>query len=206
VNSEIISAFTVGLIAGAIPGPVLTMVFTEILQSNFVKSFRVIFWAMFMEAVVALMSLFILSSLNLPEAVFRILTFVGAGVLVWIAFSIWKVQSLDTEEKIDFSIGKIAAMILANGLVWTFWLTIVIPKAIVMSNQIMFGNYIYLALVETGLIVSTTIIAYIFSHFRKILSKPNVVPITFKVFALTFIYFALKMTYQSVMFFSAFVN
>ena len=126
---------------------------------------------------------------------------VGAAILIWISTSIWKVHKIDTEEKIHFSLGKISAMILANGVLWTFWITVCVPKAILLSEKVAFGNYLFLLLVEIGWLVSTVLVAYIFSKFRKILSNPKVVPIMFKIFALTFVYFAVDMVYRSLKFF-----
>lgn len=198
---ELITAFVLGLIGGMIPGPVLTTIFTEILQSSFLKSFRIIIIAMFIETVVALVSLVILISLNFPEAVFRGISFIGATILIWIATSIWKIKKIDTSKKVNFSFWKILAIILANGVLWTFWITICVPKAIFLENQLLFGEYLFLGLVEIGWLISTTFLAYLFSKFRKLLSRPKIIPIIFKVFALTFFYFAIDMTYKSIIFF-----
>jgi threonine/homoserine/homoserine lactone efflux protein len=201
MNDEIVSALVLGLIGGVIPGPVLTATFTEILQSGFSKSLRIVFWAMFMETMVALISLLILSSMGFSEAVFSGISFIGAGILVWIATSIWKVKRIDSVEKVHFSLGKISAMIIANGVLWTFWITVCVPRAISLSERIHFGQFIFLILVEVGWLISTIAVAIIFSRFRKILSNPRIVPIIFKIFALTFLYFAVNMTYQSIKFF-----
>lgn len=201
MTNEIISALILGLIGGVIPGPVLAATFTEILQSGFWKSLRIIFWAMFTETVVALASLLFLSSMNLSEAIFRLISFVGAGILVWIAISIWKVKRIDNEEKVHFSLGKISGMIMANGVLWTFWITVCVPKAIALSEKVYLGQFIFLILVEIGWLISTIAVAIIFSRFRKILSNPKIVPIIFKAFALIFFYFALSMAYESVKFF-----
>ena len=199
--NDLISAFILGLIGGVIPGPVLAATFTEILQSNFLKSFRIILWAMLTESSVALVSLLVLSSFNLPEAVFRGISFIGAGVLIWIATQIWKVQKLYTGEKVDFSLAKISAMILANGVLWTFWITVCVPRAILLGEKISFGQFLFLILVEIGWLFSTVFVAFIFSRFRDLLSRPKVVPVIFKFFALVFIYFALDMVYKSIIFF-----
>jgi threonine/homoserine/homoserine lactone efflux protein len=201
MSNVMVSAFILGLIGGVIPGPVLAATFTEILQSGFFKSFRIILWAMLTETVVALISLLALSSMNLSEAVFRIISFVGAGILIWISTSIWKVKKIDSDEKVHFSLGKISAMIMANGMLWTFWITVCIPKAIFLSEIIYFGQFIFLILVEIGWLISTVSVAVIFSRFGKILSSPKAVPIIFKVFALTFVYFAIDMAYRSVKYF-----
>ncbi len=201
MSNDIISAFILGLIGGLIPGPVLAATFTEILQSGFLKSMRIILWALLIETVVALISLVILSSLNLPEYVFRIISIAGAGILLWISFSIWKVKKIDSGEKVFFSIWKIATMILANGMLWTYWITICVPRAIILQEKIFLGDYLFLSLVQVGWLLSTIAVALIFSQFRKLLSNPKVIPIIFKIFALIFIYFAVETLVKSIIFF-----
>ena len=67
---ELIIAFLLGLIGGVIPGPVITSVFTEILQSGFLKSLRIILMALVVETLVAVLSLVILASLGFNESFF----------------------------------------------------------------------------------------------------------------------------------------
>jgi len=198
---QILTAFILGIVGGIIPGPVLAATCTEILQSGFSKSLRIIFWAMLVETSVALVSLVILSSMGLPESFFYALSFIGAGILIWIATQLWKIRSLDLGEKVHFGIGKIAAMILANGVLWTFWITVCIPKAIVLGEQIQYGQFLFLLVVEIGWFISTVGVAFIFSWFRKMLSNLRVVPFIFKTFSIVFVYFALSMLYTSVTFF-----
>jgi threonine/homoserine/homoserine lactone efflux protein len=162
---------------------------------------RIILWAMLTETVVALLSLLALSSMNFSEWFFQGLSLVGAIILIRISTSIWKIKKIDTEEKVHFSLGKISAMIMANGVLWTFWITVCVPKAILLSEKFFLGNYLFLVLVEIGWLISTILIAIIFSQFRKILSNPKFMPIMFKFFALTFVYFAIDMIYRSLIFF-----
>ena len=203
MNQELIIALSLGLIGGLIPGPVITAIFTEILQSGFHKSLRIILIALITETLVALISLILFSALGLSEAFFHGISLVGAGILIWIASSIWKVKSLDSGEKVHFSIWKIIIMILSNGVLWTYWITICIPKAILLSDQIHLGAYLFMGMVQLGWLLSTLVVAFIFSRFRKALSRPKVIPILFKVFALAFIYFAIDMAYKSIIYFSA---
>ena len=198
---QIITAILLGLVGGIVPGPVLAATFTEILQSGLSKSLRIIFWAMLTETFVALISLIILSSLGFSQAFFNALSFIGAGILIWIAFQLWKIRSLDIGEKVHFGIGKIASMILANGVLWTFWITVCIPKAITLGEQIHYGQYLFLVLVEIGWLISTIGVAVAFSWFRSLLSDPRIVPYMFKFFAVVFGYFALTMIYTSAVYF-----
>ena len=199
---ELIIACMLGLIGGMIPGPVITAVFTEVLQSGYFKCLRIIFIALIIESLVAVISLLILASLGFNEAFFRGLSLAGAVILVWISISIWKVKSLDTSEKVHFGFWKIILMILSNGVLWTYWMTICIPKAILLGSQIHLGEYLFMALVQLGWLISTLVVAYLFSSFRRILSRPRVIPILFKIFALAFAYFALDMIIKSIRYFA----
>ncbi len=197
-----IAAFLLGLIGGVVPGPALAATFTEILQSGFLRCLRIILLAMLTETTVALFSMSVLTSMHLPYAFFAGLSFVGAGVLIWIASLIWRVREIDSREKVNFTPGKIVSMILANGVLWTFWITVCVPRAVVLDKRIFMGQYLFLALVEIGWLASTVGVAAVFSTFRKALSNPRVVPMAFKLFALMFVYFALEMAWGSVEYFA----
>ena len=203
MNQELVIALSLGLIGGLIPGPVITAIFTEILQSSYYKSLRILLIALITETMVALVSLLLFSSLGLSESFFQGISLAGAAILIWIATSIWKVKSLDSGEKIHFSIWKIIIMILSNGVLWTYWITICIPKAMLLGEQIQMGAYLFMGMVQLGWLISTLLVAFIFSRFRKALSRPRVIPILFKIFALAFIYFAFDMAYKSILYFSA---
>lgn len=197
----LLSPFILGLIGALIPGPILTAIFTEILQYNFTKSLRIILISFTTETIVAFVSLILLQQLNPPEAIFRALSLVGAAILIWIASSIYKVRSLHTGEKTFFTSGKIIAMILANGVLWTYWITVCIPKAIELGHTIPYGQYLFVAIAQLTWLPVTTGVAFIFSRFRGVLSNPRVVPVMFKIFAGTFVYFAVSMVWESVRFF-----
>lgn len=201
ITGEVITAITLGLIGGLIPGPVITAVFTQILQSGFRSALRIVFIALAVETFVAFVSLVLITALGLQESIFRILSFAGAVVLIWIASGLWKIRTLDTNEKVFFGPWKITFMILTNGVLWTYWITICIPRAMLLGAAVPLGEYLFMALVQAGWLVSTLIISYVFSRFRDLLSQPRVIPFAFKVFALIFIYFAVDMTWKSIHFF-----
>ena len=103
---ELIVALMLGLIGGLIPGPVITAVFTEILQSGYLRSMRIIFIALVTETLVALISLLLLASLGFNEAFFRGLSLAGAVILLWISVSLWKIRSLESGGKVHFGFWK----------------------------------------------------------------------------------------------------
>lgn len=199
---ELIIAFMLGLIGGVIPGPVITAVFTEILQSGLRGSLRIILLALVTETLVAVISLLLMESLQLHEGFFRILSMAGAALLLWIAASIFRVRQLDTGQKVHFSTPKILLMILTNGVLWTYWITVCIPKAILLGQTIHLGAYLFMGLVQLGWLTSTLMLALLFARFRNILSGPRVFPVLFKIFAFAFVYFAADMVYQSIRYFT----
>jgi len=201
MSNEILSAFILGLIGGVIPGPVLAATFTEILQSGFLKSLRIIIWAFLVETTVALISMLLLSSFNLHENIFRIISVAGAVILVWISISIWKIKKIDSENKVSFSFWKISLMILSNGMLWIYWITVCVPRAMILNEKIFMGNLLFLVLVELGWLISTIFIAIIFSQFRNLLSNPKVISVIFKFFALVFLYFALDSVISTICYF-----
>ena len=198
---ELVIALMLGLIGGVIPGPVITAVFTEILQSGYMKSLRIIMIAMVTETLVALISLVIFASLNFNQGFFYVLSLAGASILIWIALSLWKIRSLESGEKVDFGLWKIVVMILSNGVLWTYWITICIPKAILLGDHLNLGEYLFMGLVQMGWLISTMVVAFLFSRFRKALSRPRVIPVLFKLFSLAFAYFAIDMIYKSLRYF-----
>ena len=198
---ELVVACMLGLIGGLIPGPVITAVFTEVLQSGYLRSLRIVMIALVTETLVAVICLLLLASLGFNEAFFRVLSLAGAGILVWIAISLWKVKSMDSGEKVHFGLWKIVLMILSNGVLWTYWITICIPKAMLLGQEVRLGEYLFMALVQLGWLISTMVVAFLFSRFRKILSRPRVIPLLFKIFSLAFAYFAADMIWKSIRFF-----
>ena len=198
---ELVIALMLGLIGGVIPGPVITAVFTEILQSGYLKSLRIIMIALVTETLVALFSLLVFDALGFNETFFRGLSLAGAAILIWIAISLWKVRTLDSGEKVHFGLWKIVIMILSNGVLWTYWITICIPKAILLGDTLHLGQYLFMGLVQLGWLISTLMVAFLFSRFRKALSRPKVIPVLFKLFALAFAYFAIDMIIKSIQYF-----
>jgi threonine/homoserine/homoserine lactone efflux protein len=198
---ELVIALMLGLIGGVIPGPVITAIFTEILQTGFLKSLRIIFIALLTETLVAIVSLLILASLDFNQGFFYGLSLAGAAILTWIALSLWKVRSLDSGEKVNFGIWKIVLMILSNGVLWTYWITICIPKALLLGEQLNLGEYLFMGLVQLGWLISTMVLAFLFSRFRRALSRPRVIPVLFKLFSLAFAYFAIDMIIGSLKYF-----
>ena len=201
MTEQLITAFVLGLAGGIIPGPVLTITFTEILQSGFIRGLRIVIIALLAETLVALSSLLLLSALGLSESIFQSISLVGALVLLWLAWSVWKIRGIDTTQRLHFSFGKVFILIFSNGMLWSYWMAVCVPRAMLLSKEVWMGEYLFILTVEAGWLIATVAAAAAFASFRRILSHPTFMPILFKFFAASFVYFALTMAYQSVTYF-----
>lgn len=176
-------AFILGLIGGAVPGPILTGTFTEILNSGLLKGLRIVFYALVIETTGALLAILIVYSLGLPALVLQIISIVGSMVLFWLAYQIWHIREINTERKTIFSLKKIILLTALNSGYWIFWLTVGVSKAFVLDKTIFAGKFIFLGIFELAWLIMTVLLAVIFFQFRPILYKKNLVGTAFKILA-----------------------
>ena len=192
IVSQIIEIFLLGLIGGSVPGPMLTAVFTEVLNGGFKKSFKVIFRALSAESIIAIAILLVVFSLNIPQLYFQIVSIVGAVFLIWLAINLWRVNKVDGETKEIFTFPKIFILTVLSGAFWIFWITVCVPKAFALRETIVGGQFIFLVTFELGWLVMTSLLAFVFSRFRPMLLKKDLVSAVFKVFALVLVFFAIQ--------------
>jgi len=195
---RLLQILILGIIGGAIPGPILTSVFTEVLNSGFLKSLKVVFRAFFIESLMVLILLLALSQMSIPEIYFHIISFGGVAVLVWIAWQIWRIKEFKNEKVELFSLWKIFLLTVLNGGFWIFWITVSIPMAFELNNHISGGQYIFLIIFEAGWLLATIGLAFIFSRFRPLLERKNLVSATFRIFSVALILMAAKSMLESI--------
>lgn len=176
-------AFLLGLIAGAIPGPILTGIFTEILNLGFWKGLKAIFYALIAETTGALLVLFVFYAIGINQLAIQIISVCGALVLFWLGSRVWKIKEINTEAKNFLTLPKILLLVTLNSGYWVFWITVGIPKALMLNNFIYEGKFIFLAVFELAWLIATFALAFIFYQFRFFLQKKNLVGTTFKTLA-----------------------
>ncbi len=198
---QLFEIFTLGLIGGSVPGPMLTAVFTEILRGGLTKGFRVIGQALLAETLVATGAMLLVFSLHIPQQFFYIISFVGAAFLLYLAKGIWKITSVGEGTGTVFTFSKIFLLTVLSGAFWIFWLTVCVPRAFALQEIIPGGQFIFLFMFEFGWLIMTGLLAFVFSRFRQLLLKKNLVSVVFKTFALLLIFFALKSLWESIMYF-----
>jgi threonine/homoserine/homoserine lactone efflux protein len=193
---QLMSAGLLGLIGGSVPGPMLASAFTESLNKGFLRSLRVIFWAMASETLVAIFLLAAFFSFRIPQAVFSVISFLGAVVVVWLATQVYRIRGFNETGDI-FSFSKIFLLTVLNGPFWIFWITICIPQAFSLRRKIAGGHIFFLILNELGWLFATVFWTFLFSRFRPLLSQGKLVSKSFKAIALILLFFAGKLLFES---------
>ncbi|MFA6430575.1 MAG: LysE family transporter [Candidatus Paceibacterota bacterium] len=177
----LIQAFLLGLVGGAVPGPILTGTFTEILRSNFVKGLRVIFLALVVETIGTLLTIYVFYQLGLSKLVIQLISVLGGLVLFWLAYQVWNIKKINTESKDVITPWRIIILTALNSGYWIFWITVGIPKALSLNDILIGGKFIFLIIFEIAWLAMTTLLAFIFFKFRPILERKNLVNVTFKI-------------------------
>lgn len=194
---QILSVFILGLVGGANPGPILASSFTETLKNGFGKSLQLILKALISETIVATVVLVLFFSINIPTKVFYVISFIGSGVLIWVASQIWKIRTVEKNKTI-FSFKKIFYMTVFNGPFWIFWIMVCVPQAFLLKEKIWGGQFLFLVFFELGWLVATILFNLVFSKFRNVLIRGKLTPVIFKFLALILVFFAIKLTIQSI--------
>lgn len=198
---QIFSVLLLGIIGGSVPGPIMAAAFTESIRRGFVKSLLVILRAFIAESIVAVFILTLFFSFNIPQSFFYVISFAGAIMLFYLALQVWKINKIGEGEGEIFSFWKILILTILNGSFWIFWITICVPQAFMLKEEIPQGHIIFLLLFELGWIISTMSWTFIFSRFRNFLTKEKIIPIVFKIFSLILVYFAIILLIEGFKFF-----
>lgn len=200
IFEQVVGAFMIGFVGGSVPGPVLTTAMAEALRKGFGGSLPIILKAMLSEVIIASFILLAFSILNVDKAVFYAISFIGAAVLIWFARDMWKIKDINGGGNI-FSFKKIFLMMTCNGLFWIYWLTVCVPRAFLMSEAVMFGHLLFLSVFEFGWMISTIGVIFVFTRFRALFLKKDLILAVFKLFSILFLLFAARISWESIMFF-----
>lgn len=196
IIGQLLEILALGLILGAIPGPMLTAVFTEVMGRGFGEGFKVILRVLASELIMAGFILLALSSLDISQYYFHVISLTGAVFLVYLSHNVWKIDRIGCEQGEIFCFSKIFLLTVLNGAFWTFWITVCVPRAFALNEQILGGQFIFLATAEGGWLIMTSILAFIFSRFRSLLLQKNLISPIFKFLSLVLVFFAVRSLYE----------
>ena len=191
----VVNAIVIGLVGGIIPGPILASAFLESIVSGFKKSVNIILWGMLNETIVAIFCLVVLRLLNLPEVIFYCLSIIGGILLFDISIKLWKVKHIQIETSNILTLKKISYLILTNGVLWVYWISVCIPLALQLEKNILGGSFLFLFLVEISWFISTLVATYLFSKTKSLIYDTKKQLRIVRVFSVVYIYFVVIFFY-----------
>lgn len=185
-------AFLLGLIGGAVPGPILTGTFAEILNTGFMRGLRIIFYALVAETFGAVLVVYVFYKFGLSNTVIQIISFLGSIVLLWLAMKVWNINKINSEGKNILSFKQIIILTALNSGYWIFWITIGVPRALLLDQYLAGGKLIFLFVLEFGWLAMTVFLAFVFFKFRPLLERKNLISVTFKMLAVVIALLGIK--------------
>jgi threonine/homoserine/homoserine lactone efflux protein len=200
LTDQIAEIFILGLIGGAMPGPILTGVFAEVLSGGFKRGLEAIVRALIAETIVAVSILSFISFLDVPRAYFEAISLLGAAFMLYLARGVWQINGFKEEAKEVFTFSRIFLLTVLNSGFVIYWLTICAPMAFALDEWIAYGEAVFVAVFEAGWLIAVMILSYLFSRFRPLLLKKDLISPLFKFSALVLTFFALDTIWESVRF------
>jgi threonine/homoserine/homoserine lactone efflux protein len=189
---SLLEVLLLGLICGLIPGPVLTAVFTESIRRGWLSARRIVLWAAAGELLMSVTCVAGLSFFDPKSSLFSVLSMLGALILVSLSWDLWRIEELSENEPL-FSRQRIFFLALFNGMAWIFWITVCTPQAINLGAEIKGGQWIFILVFEAGWLASTFLLSYLFGFFRPFFQSNERLRLLYRVIALLFLAFALKL-------------
>lgn len=205
IFNDILTALVLWLVWGLSPGPIILLSFSEILRSpkDGLKNggmYLVIAWLT--EFFIGLFLIGTAAWLKIPVMIFHGLAILGIAMLLFIAFQILKIRTIDyTQEQKQMSIFHIALFVLLNWPLWLFWISVCLPAAFRLGDKIYLGEYVFAIIFEIGVILGLAVMLFGFNSFRNFFSREEIVRRIFTALGILLILMAGRMAYEELLFF-----
>ncbi len=110
--SFFITGATLGLVAGITPGPLLTLVITETMKYNRKEGMKIALAPVLSDLPIVTLSLLILAKMSSYDNILGIISFLGSGFLIYMAYETIKIKStqlnIESTETHSFKKGILA--------------------------------------------------------------------------------------------------
>jgi len=188
-------ALFLGLIAGFIPGPILTLIINDTLHNGFKGGVKTSTGAIIAECVLVIFIITIFSFLETFPFILTIVHTLGAFLLFWIAYKIYKnAKNPETNHQIT-SYKLIFLLTFLNGIAYLFWITVCLPLALELNQIIEFGKFIYILFFEIGWTSAVLLLVLITNFLRKKITEKDYLIYVFKGISILLFLFGIKLLY-----------
>lgn len=169
----LITGVTLGFVAGISPGPLLILVITETLKYNRKEGIKMAFVPLLSDLPIVFFSLFLIHKLSDSDILLGIISLLGAGFLVYLAFENIRIKTVEIslEKSQSKSIKK---GILANFLSphpYLFWMLVGGPITIKAYNENLLAAVLFIVGFYIFIVGTKITIAYLSDKSKNVLSS-----------------------------------
>ena len=154
--ATILQTIVLWLIGGITPGPIILLCTSKILSD---KSFSIYRWlgygllAGFIEFIIGFFVVGTANMFQIPLMIFSILGIFGGIFLVYIAYTLYWSMSYQKWPSIQLDAKYVITYMLLNGPMRLFRVTVCLPIAMQLKQQLMYGEFIFVAIFEIAMIL-----------------------------------------------------
>ena len=192
----LVQAFVLGIVAGFIPGAVLTLLLVSTLQGGLSAGIRAFWWSMLSEILIAGGLLLLASLLPLSASSFTAIGIVGGAVLLYFAWNVFQLKSISVNDApIFFTAPKIFMLSATNAPLYIFWSTICFPLIWQLASNwsLPIAAIAYFLAFEIAWALSTLATVLIFAYARPVLTNEQMMRKVFICIALILAGLGIKM-------------
>ncbi len=205
IFEHILTATVLGFTGGLTPGPIILMSFAEVLRSptkGLANGRMYLIVAGLTEFFIGLFLVVTASWFQLPNYVFHSIAILGVLMLLYIAFQINKIRTINWGEgKRKIGIGHIIAFMLLNGSLWLFWISVCLPSAYKFGEAVPYGEYFFVIIFEIAMMTALGSLLFAFNSFRSYFSNEKIVRKIFLTLTILITLVACKIAYTEIKYF-----
>ncbi len=198
----LIEAFGLGLIAGVIPGSILTILLISVIRGGFPAGLRAFLWSLAAELTVVGILLTVLFTLPIPKELFTYIGLIGSFVLFYFAWKIFHLQKMDQPEIVNavFSGKEIYTLAITNAPLYIFWVTVCTPLIWQLSKTwpLSLSVFSFMITFEIAWSLSTFIVMLLFVKGKQYITDPKSMRRVYLILAVIMFLLGVKMLHTSV--------
>ncbi len=205
IFEQIFTAIILGFVGGITPGPIILLAFSEILRSQkkgLVNGAMYLIFAGLTEFFIGLFLILTTSFLEIPQIILHTISLIGVIILLMLAYQIFQIHKIEykkTTKKVK--VWHIISLMLLNGPLWMFWISVCIPTAFKLGEMISYGEFLFLFIFEISMMIGLAIMLFGFNSFRSVFKNEKIISRVFLILSFLLFFIAVKVLYSEVLFF-----
>ena len=146
----LLMAFALGFLDGALPGPVTTTICINLLLAGLKPGIKTFLWASLFEVLIAVAFVFVVLGLNVPDAFFYRVGFLGGGLLIYFSTKVFQIVKISIlkHKKIFFTPLNVLEVSVFSPWLYLAWVLIYFPLLLRAKDIFSGGEFYFFGILE----------------------------------------------------------